>query len=303
MTFDTILIPTDGSEPAERAARRGFDLAWDLDAAVHVLSVADRRIAASASYSGDSHSIRERLLAKATERATAICEEATGRGLEATAATRDGIPAGEIVAYADEHDADAIVLGTSGRGGVARSMVGSVADKVVRTATVPVVTMTPEAADPDRAGSPIDALLLPTDGSEPAVAAARYGLDLAERLDATVHLLSVAESKHRGVLSRLGLGDDLATEDEEVKRVTDHLSSLVTEARDRKLDVVTATSVGDPAKEIVAYAEGERIDLIAMGTAGAGGFQRFVVGSVTDEVVRTSPVPVLTARPTDLGRQ
>lgn len=303
MTFDTLLIPTDGSEPAERTARRGLDLAWELDAAVHVLSVADRRIAASASYTGDSHSIRERLQAKAAERATALSEEATGRGLEVTAATREGIPAGEIVAYAEDTDLDAIVLGTSGRGDVARSMVGSVADKVVRTATVPVVTMTRMAADPNRVGSSIDAILLSTDGSEPAVAAARHGFDLAEELDATVHLLSVAESKYRGILSRLGLGDDVASEDEEVKRVTDHLSSLVTEARDRELNVVTSTTIGDPAEEIVAYAAGEEVDLIAMGTAGAGGFQRFVVGSVTDEVVRTSPVPVLTARPTDLGRQ
>ncbi len=61
MTFDTLLIPTDGSEPAEAAARRGFDLATQCDVDVHLLSVADSSIATGAGYAGDSPSIRTRL--------------------------------------------------------------------------------------------------------------------------------------------------------------------------------------------------------------------------------------------------
>lgn len=147
MTFDTLLIPTDGSEPATTAARRGFELAEQLDASVHVLSVADSSLATGAGYSGDSASIRSRLRETAADRSDALREAAESRGIDATAAVREGIPAAEIVAYADENEIDAIVVGTAGRGGVSRAIVGSVADKVVRTAPVPVLTVRPDALD------------------------------------------------------------------------------------------------------------------------------------------------------------
>ncbi|WP_254864808.1 universal stress protein [Halovivax gelatinilyticus] len=142
-TFETLLVPTDGSEPAEHAARRGFDLASDLDATVHILSVADVALATGVGYAGDSESIRTRLRDAATTRAESLHDEAVERGIEAIVATREGIPADEIVSYADDHAIDAIVIGTTGRGGFARAIVGSVADKVVRTSPVPVCTVGP----------------------------------------------------------------------------------------------------------------------------------------------------------------
>lgn len=65
MTIDTILISTDGSDPAEAAARSGFELAAQLDAAVHLVSVADVGIASSASSVGDIARVRERLCDRA----------------------------------------------------------------------------------------------------------------------------------------------------------------------------------------------------------------------------------------------
>ena len=147
MPFDTLLIPTDGSDPAEAAARRGFDLAAQLDADVHLLSVADSSVATGTGYSGDSASIRTRLRDRADARATSLREHAEARGLDATAAVSEGIPAAEIVDYADEQGIDAIAMGTSGRGGVARAVVGSVADEVIRTASVPVLTVRADASN------------------------------------------------------------------------------------------------------------------------------------------------------------
>ncbi len=154
MTFNTLLIPTDGSEQAEQAARTGFELAKALGASVHVLSVADSSIAAGAGYSGDSASIRQHLREEATRRAESLRDDALERGLDATATTREGLPAGEIVDYAAEHGLDAIVIGTSGRGGLARAIIGSVADKVIRTASVPVLTVRPngEPEETDHGG-------------------------------------------------------------------------------------------------------------------------------------------------------
>lgn len=290
MTFETLLIPTDGSDPAERAAARGFELADRLGASVHVLSVADSSLATGAGYSGDSPSIRAKLREKADDRATALRETALDRGLDATAAVREGIPAKEIVEYADEGGLDAIAIGTSGRGGAARAVMGSVADKVVRTASVPVMTVTPNAAGSDRT---FDSVLLPTDGSEAAAAAAAVGLDLAEGLDATVHLLSVVDTTRSRRLS------SLSSEASETlfRNATETVEAIADTARDRGLDVAISVEEGTPAEEIVEYVDAESIGLVAMGTAGRGGFGRALLGSVADEVSRTASAPVLTVRP------
>ncbi|ELY53197.1 universal stress protein [Natronolimnohabitans innermongolicus] len=299
MTIDTLLIPTDGSNPAESAARRGFVLAAQCDASVRVLSVADSSVATGAGYAGDSPSIRNRLRERATNRATSLRDEATERGLEATAATREGIPAKEIVAYANEHDIDTIAIGTSGRGGVARAVIGSVADKVVRTAPVPVLTITPDAAAGD--GEPtVDSILLPTDGSDTAMTAARRGLEFATDLQATVHLLSVTDHGRDGVLSTLS-GDDREGSDDRREAVADAVEALTAEARSHGLETVAEVRDGDPATEIVDYAESATVDLIAMGTAGRGGFERYLLGSVTDKVVRTASIPVMTTRANEPG--
>ena len=297
MTFDTLLIPTDGSDSADAAARRGFDLATQLEASVHVLSVADSSIATGAGYGGDSASIRNRLREQADARTASLQEQAADRGLDATAVVREGIPTTKIVGYADEHGVDGIVIGTSGRGGVARAVVGSVADTVVRTASVPVVTITPEAADASATATAFDSVLCPTDGSEPATTATLCGLALADRLEAAVHFLSVIDSDLVDSLAAVS-GDDLDPASALHERAVDHLETLAARGQGRGLEVVTATRGGKPAEEILDYVDAADVDLIAMGTTGRGGVERALLGSVTDEVVRTATVPVLSVRGT-----
>lgn len=296
MTLDTLLIPTDGSDPAEAAAQQAFALADQLDAAVHVISVADSSIATGVGYSGDSPSIRERLRETASTRATSLRDEAAERGLDVTAAIREGIPAKEIVDYADDNAIDAIVIGTSGRGGVTRAIVGSVADKIVRTSSVPVVTLTPDVAKAGVSTSEIDSILLPTDGSDPALEAIQQAFVLANQLEATVHLLSVLDDALVDSLSAV-TEDDGNSSYSLHEKTEEHLKTLATNARERNLEALTATAAGSPAREIVDYADRNGIDMIAMGTHGRGGFERLVVGNVTDAVIRKSSVPVFTVRP------
>ena len=129
------------------------------------------------------------------------------------------------------------------------------------------------------------------------MAAAQLGLKLAADLEATVHLLSVIDSGRDRVLSTLS-GADIDA-DERREGASDTLETLATDARYLGIDVFTETSTGRPADEIVDYAESASIDLIAMGTVGRGGFERYLLGSVTDSIVRTATVPVLTVRPNE----
>ncbi len=136
--FDTILIPTDGSEYAEAAARKGLELAQTHSARVHVVSVADTGPLGEIRLPGDASSAEDAMSGRATEYVDGIATKAREQDLEVTTAVRTGSPGKQILEAADEVDADVIVMGTRGRGGVHRMAVGSVTDHVVRFGDVPV---------------------------------------------------------------------------------------------------------------------------------------------------------------------
>lgn len=291
MTFETLLVPTDGSDPAEAAAHRAFALARALDATVHLLSVADTRLAGSSIDAGETPEIQNRLGDEAREQVASLAEEATAADVAAVEAVRDGVPATEIVDYAREQGVDCIVMGAYGRSDVERLAVGSVADAVVRTAPMPVVTVPWKPGDERREQAAFERLGLATDGSDEAEAAARLGIDLGAALGANVHLLSVGDT---ALVDRFpDLFDDKAEREE---RLNQRLSPLRSLARERGVDCVTAVEFGEPAAEIVDYTREHGVDCIVMGTRGRSGVRRVLLGSVASAVVHTSPVPVLTVR-------
>ena len=135
--MDTVVIATDGSACVRRAVRVALDLADRFDATVHALSVVEESEVSSA-----PENVRDQLRT-ALE---AHCEDAV-EGLAAEAdrpvitAVREGRPSVEIKTYAREVDADVVATGTRGRHGENRLLVGSVAEQVVRTCPVPVLTV------------------------------------------------------------------------------------------------------------------------------------------------------------------
>ncbi|WP_265108997.1 universal stress protein [Halosolutus halophilus] len=135
--FDTVVVATDGSESVKRAVDVAFDLADRFDAEVHALSVVD-----ASEVDASPQQLREELrtaLETTADAALATVEERADR--EVTTAVRDGRPAAEICEYAREVDADLIVTGTRGRHGENRLLLGSVAERIVRTSPVPVLTV------------------------------------------------------------------------------------------------------------------------------------------------------------------
>lgn len=139
--YETILLPTDGSEGTAAAAEHAATVASAFDAMVHVVSVADERNrfeSPSAGLAGDAWAEREH------ERAEAAVRE-TAAGLPDVVRTEtaviEGIPHEAIVAHAGDASADVVVMGTHGRTGMDHYLVGSVAEKVVRTSPIPVLTV------------------------------------------------------------------------------------------------------------------------------------------------------------------
>lgn len=138
--YDSILIPYDGSDEAKRGAEHGIRLATALGSVVHVLYVIDLPGAPRALSIRDDE---EQMRAEYREFGERVTEEvrsmATERGVDCETAIRTGSVSEEIVDYADAEGMDAIVMASSYRGRVG-AILGGTTDKVVRTATVPVVT-------------------------------------------------------------------------------------------------------------------------------------------------------------------
>lgn len=136
--YDRILVPTDGSTGSAHVAMEALDLAGRYGATVHALYVVDANLRSALVDAGsDDEELRRR-----GERAVRTVERmAESHGIEAVTELREGAPAETILAYADGIDADLIVAGTHGRSGVRRHLLGSVAERLVRHATCPVLTV------------------------------------------------------------------------------------------------------------------------------------------------------------------
>jgi len=137
--YERILLPTDGSTAAIHAAEHGLELAATLGATVHVLSVVDE-----SSFGPDVRSVLSaaELEGHAEDAVDAVVAAAARFDVPAVHShVEHGSPVSAITTAIDEHDVDAIVMGTTGRGGVERILLGSVAEKTVRTAPVPVITV------------------------------------------------------------------------------------------------------------------------------------------------------------------
>lgn len=285
--YDTLLLPTDGSEHAARAAEHAAVIARRFEATVHVLNVVDLQSAAGPMNAGGvDEEYVQRL--EAEGEATIAAVEPTLEGAAVETAVVRGRPSGAILDYAGDHDVDLVAMGTHGRTGIQRYVAGSVVEHVVRQATVPVLTV--RASETSRPGDGYDEILVPTDGSVPATAAVEHALAIAERTGGRVHALNVVDV---GTLAPgpeqtmpAELLDDLR---ERGERATEEIA---TAAADRGLDATTAVREGFPARDILDYTEAHDVDLIAIGTAGRSGLNRFLLGSTTERVIRHAPVAV-----------
>ncbi|WP_435332789.1 universal stress protein [Haloarchaeobius sp. TZWWS8] len=139
--YDRILVPTDGSDGVERAIQHAVDLAAENGATLHAVYVLN-----SASYGGvpmetsweGLHDMLSREGEHAIDRVRTLAEP---RDVPVVATILEGSPSKEVVRYAEENDCDLIVMGTHGRGGIDRLLLGSVAERVVRSSSVPVLTV------------------------------------------------------------------------------------------------------------------------------------------------------------------
>jgi nucleotide-binding universal stress UspA family protein len=135
--FDSVVVATDGSESVRRAVDVALDLAGRFEASVHALYVVD-----ASEVESTPESVRDELRsALESDGEDALSTVVDRADTAVTTAVREGRPAPEITAYAREVDADVVAMGTRGRHGENRFLIGSVAERVVRTCDRPVLTV------------------------------------------------------------------------------------------------------------------------------------------------------------------
>jgi nucleotide-binding universal stress UspA family protein len=213
------------------------------------------------------------------------------RALRASGILRDGVASDSICAAATEASADLVVVGSQGRRGLPRLVLGSVAERVVRSSPIPVLTVHPSDHVAIQGGGmdKLRSILATTaldEASQPAVdLAVRVALDL----DASLTLLHVYELPPWFGYYKLE-GIEAAAE-AEVRR---KLGEACAHAKQGLARIECVARRGPAWGSIVEVAKERRAELIVLGTHARHGLSRALLGSVAEKVVRTSPVPVLT---------
>ena len=285
-----ILVPTDFSPPSDAALSYARLFGKTFEGSLHLLHVTETP-SRSPRAPVDPRDPVPTALRELRDRLTA--EDRSPHVAVLVVEAPD--TAAQIVRTAGSIDATLIVMGTHGRGGIARVLMGSVAEKVVRTAPCPVLTANGVLRAPIKG---FRRILVPTDFSAPSDAALDCARWLAAGFGASVHVLHVlAEVSPSG-----GTGSELfVTEPPEARSLRlvdarDRLNHRITADDRATLGATTEVIFGSPSRIIVDYAADNQFDLIVMGTHGRTGMAHLLVGSVAERVVRTAGCPVLTTQ-------
>lgn len=289
-----ILVARDFSPSSERALAHAFDLAERADATLHMVGVKVLHrdpFTEAETPTTPFDKLREWFKERSRE-------TVTNRGFDPGsvrikhAIMREEAPGPAIVKYAEDSDVDLIALGTHGRRGIRRMLLGSVTEEVLRTAPCPVLaTQSPEDEEIDEPN--VQQLIVPIDFSDASRKAMRYAYRaIAPIYDASIHLLHVIEEQVTPSEYELA-ADHPKPADIEV-RAESAVQSWAEEVTSEGHKASASVHSGRP-EEVITDEADEESSMIVMATQGRTGWRRTMMGSVAEGVVRAASCPVLAA--------
>lgn len=269
-----ILYATDGSADAQAGARFLARLILDTRDQVRVLTVAERNGAEQA-----LETARQALAGSAAQIVTEI---------------REGNAAEEILKAAEEQPTDVIVVGTRGISAIARFVLGSVAERVAQHAVCPVLLARPLHHNLER-------VVVAMDGSDGAGRAAAWLQTFPLPPTGEIRLVTVVTPMDAVSSSRMALLPPFAQQmvalaqqeqDEAQKNLEASAASFAGNGR----SIATEIRQNDPASGLIASVEEHTADLIVVGAQGLTGLDRFLIGSVSEKIMRHAPCSVLVVK-------
>lgn len=293
-TIKRILCPIDFSPVSRDALGHAVAMGRCYRARVTALHVAeivavpDGLVAAPGTVFAPSFSVEE-----AASEAARFVEPMRSAGVQVDVAVVEGSPTRTILEIAARENIDLVVMGTHGRSGLKHLLLGSVAERVLRRATRPVLVVPPAA---QHAARTIDFahILCPVDFGPSSLKALDYAASLAREANGVLTVLHVLEPiRDDGMVPGFDPAQFHTTILREARQRLREAVSGQARAGCRPIDLLTS---GPPEKEILRVARDIGAQLIVMGVAGRGAVDRMIFGSTTTHVVRNAPCPVLTLR-------
>lgn len=263
-----ILFPTDYSSCAAHAFTHAAHLAQRYGASGHILHVRED----DAQEVSDSFAYTD------------------AGDWERSVVTHESVPQA-ILEFADRSNVDLIVLGTHGRRPLERLIMGSVAERVVRLAPCPVLTVHARA---EGSLDKMRRILVPVDFSEHANLALAYAAELSAAYEADLDLLHIVPDDSLPLVygaEPAGVGGALLGD-----RARLALDALAGQVAGSGRTIRTHVFIGHPASDIVEFAEAQQDGMIVIATHGRSNLERFFLGSVADKVIRRAPCPVFVVK-------
>jgi nucleotide-binding universal stress UspA family protein len=212
-------------------------------------------------------------------------------GLNCEIVARPGLPADEILAYTRERQIDRIVMGTHSPGPIGKLLVGSVAEAVLRTATLPVYIIGPEVVDGSYRNFATRTILCAISLHEASAVVAAFSAELAAQHGARLILQHVIRPQDRElVLAGRSLDD-----------VESDMLAMVPAKLQEQVAIQTVVVPGDPTEELLYQCRAQQVDLVVLGAQGASAFAAITRHGVVYKILAHTPCPAITLSPVVLA--
>jgi nucleotide-binding universal stress UspA family protein len=298
LQLQRILLPTDFSPLADVALDTALKVAEKHRATLHMLHAVVLHADDPndpAHHFPDAEEVRQRLEEIAESRMSSRLEEREATDIEVVRAQRRGISAAPtILEYAEEVDADLVVMSTHGRRGLGHALLGSVTEEVVRLSRAPVLTIRGHSGDVPV--PPLTDVLVPVDFSAHARQAVSHAKEICAAYGARLNVLHVFE---RPIHPEIYIGDatlDFPGFKAVEGNVREALDAFASEAPGPEAELTVHLREGHAVTGILELASELECGLLVIATHGLTGVAHMLLGSVTEKVVRRATCPVLTVK-------
>jgi nucleotide-binding universal stress UspA family protein len=267
-----ILVPVDFSEPSKTAVNYGLSLAFEFDAELVLANIATF-----------DHDLYEKAKTQLIDLIPADLRER----LHFETIVKSGDVQDEILGIVKDREIDLVVMGSHGRGALGRMMLGSVTEHILRRVPVPVLTVHKPAP------LPLKHILYACDLAADSDAGLQFSMRLARGVDARLTVAHVIDPMGAGFLNEQTVTYMPEYADAIRAQAENYLDRRVTQQSDGSVPISTMLGEGTPSLLINDLAAECKADLIVINLHRKGAFERALLGSTAERVIRTATVPVL----------